>query len=123
MFALPISPDVENFTPSLVTEITTETRETATAQLTKTKPLMTELYYRKILLPVSPMLLRSLQILINSEEGMRTMAWYSESGIPRCSLSISISFISKSAILSCSVHLHENHDGTGSKKRRPEKGE
>lgn len=52
------------------------------------------------IIPVSPMLLRSLQILENSEDGMRTMAWYSESGIPRCSLSMSISFISKSAILS-----------------------
>ena len=52
------------------------------------------------------MLLRSLQILINSADGMRTMAWYSESGMPRCSLSMSMSFISKSAILSCSVHFH-----------------
>jgi hypothetical protein len=39
----------------------------------------------------------------NSEDGILTMAWYSASGIPRCSLSMSISFISKSAILSWSV--------------------
>jgi len=53
------------------------------------------------------MLLRSLQILANSEDGILTMAWYSASGIPRCSLSISISFISKSEILSCAVRQHQ----------------
>uniref|UniRef100_A0A7C9DUG3 Uncharacterized protein n=1 Tax=Opuntia streptacantha TaxID=393608 RepID=A0A7C9DUG3_OPUST len=72
MFAVPISPLVENLTPSLLTEITT----------------------------VSPILLRSLHILANSADGILIIAWYSASGIPRCSLSMSISFISKSAILS-----------------------
>jgi hypothetical protein len=49
------------------------------------------------------MLARSLQILANSAEGILTIAWYSASGIPRCSLSMSINFISKSAILSCAI--------------------
>jgi hypothetical protein len=35
MFALPISPDVENFTPSLVTEITTATRKNGNCSINK----------------------------------------------------------------------------------------
>ena len=52
--------------------------------------------------PVSPMLVRSLQMRMNSEEGILTTAEYSVSGMPRCSLSMSISFSSKSLILSWS---------------------
>lgn len=53
--------------------------------------------------PVSPMLARSLQIRWNSFAGMRTTAEYSVSGIPRCSLSMSMSLSSKSDILSFSA--------------------
>jgi len=49
---------------------------------------------------VSPMLLRSRQMRWNSELGIFTVAAYSVSGIPRCSLSMSINFSSKSEILS-----------------------
>lgn len=67
--------------------------------------------------PVSPMLLRSLQILANSAEGILTIAWYSASGIPRCSLSMSISFISKSEILSCAAIHYQIGSKTANKTR------
>lgn len=46
-----------------------------------------------------------LQMRWNSEEGMRTTHWYSVSGIPRCSASISINLSSKLEILSSSIHI------------------
>lgn len=52
--------------------------------------------------PVSPMVERSRQIRRNSELGIFTTALYSVSGIPRCSLSMSMSLSSKSLILSWS---------------------
>lgn len=50
------------------------------------------------------MFVRSLQILWNSVAGIRTTAAYSVSGIPRCSLSMSMSLSSKSDIRSFSTH-------------------
>merc|ERR1711935_1043165 len=46
---------------------------------------------------------RSRQIRANSALGILTVAAYSVSGMPRCSESMSISFSSKSEILSWSV--------------------
>ena len=50
--------------------------------------------------PVSPKVVKSRQILENSPDGMVTSALYSVSGIPRCSLSMTISLSSKSEIFS-----------------------
>lgn len=59
--ALPISPEAENLTPSLVTDTVT----------------------------VSPMADRSRQMRWNSDEGILTVASNWESGMPSCSLSMS----------------------------------
>ena len=75
MFAWPMSPTVENLTPSLDTEMVT----------------------------VSPMEERSRQMRWNSAEGIFTVAAYSVSGMPRCSESMSMSLSSKSEILSWSA--------------------
>ena len=72
MFASPMSPAVENLTPSLVTLMDT----------------------------VSPMVAKSLQMRWNSTDGILMVTAYSVSGIPKCSLSMSMSFNSKSEIFS-----------------------
>ena len=72
MFPEPISPVTENLTASFATAIVT----------------------------VSPRIERSRQIFWNSPEGMVTSELYSVSGMPRCSLSITMSIISKSEIFS-----------------------
>lgn len=66
-----LSPLTENLRPSLVTHIVTD----------------------------SPKLLRFWQTRANSAEGIFIIALYSVSGIPTCSLSISISFMANSDIL------------------------
>ena len=72
MFASPMSPAVENLTLSLVTLMDT----------------------------VSPMVAKSLQMRWNSTDGILMVTAYSVSGIPKCSLSMSMSFNSKSEIFS-----------------------
>ena len=52
---------------------------------------------------MSPMLLRSLTMRAYSAAGMVTVALYSVSGMPRCSLSMSISLSSKSDTRSSSA--------------------
>jgi hypothetical protein len=53
--------------------------------------------------PDSERAIKSMQILLNSEEGMEIVAAYSVSGIPKCSWSISISFKSYSLNRSLSL--------------------
>ena len=77
---LPPSPDTENVTPSLVA----------------------------LMAQVSPMVDRSRMMRWNSPEDMRTVAMYSVSGMPRCSLSMSISFMLNSEMRSDAAGRQEN---------------
>lgn len=54
-------------------------------------------------LPDSESAIKSMQILLNSADGMETVAEYSVSGIPRCSWSMSINLRSYSLNLSLSL--------------------
>ncbi len=54
-----------------------------------------------LMVQVSPRTPRSRMMRWNSAEGILIEHWYSCSGMPRCSQSMSINFISKSEIRSC----------------------
>lgn len=75
-----LSPLTENFRPSFVTHIVTD----------------------------SPKLLKSRHTRANSPDGIFMMALYSVSGMPTCSLSISVSFMANSDILQTSLKLIHN---------------
>lgn len=99
-FALPMSPLVLNFTPSFVTEMSTarggglhQRLQQADGHNNRTGEAA----------PVSPIEERSLQMRWNSAELILMVAAYSVSGMPRCSLSMSMSLSSNSEILSCSA--------------------
>lgn len=71
----PISPEQENLTPSF--EASIETVKERVSYVSADSPGHN--------IPDSDRAMRSLQILLNSEEGMLMVAAYSVSGIPKCS--------------------------------------
>lgn len=84
MLPEPMSPLTENLTPSLAAAMMTE----------------------------SPQVVRLVQMRWNSPEGIFTTAWYSVSGMPSVSASISSSLSSKSETLS-ENGVRENGEGAG----------